>query len=91
MITPAITTQHTSPAFLEGYPQMVEAAGTERAGVIVGGQGLTVELQHRLVPAAFGRRLAHLKEFARALVSSSTGPERMPRPTNTRTHPLERA
>jgi hypothetical protein len=47
---------------------MVEAAGAERAGVIVGGQGLTVELQHQLMPAAFGTRLAHLKEFARALV-----------------------
>ena len=70
---------------------MVDAASGERAGVIVGGQGLTVDLQHRLVPAAFGTRLTHLKEFARALMSSSTGSERMPRPTNTRKHPLERA
>jgi excisionase family DNA binding protein len=77
--------------WIEGYPQMVDAAGAERAGVIVGGQGLTVELQHRLVPAAFGARLAHLKEFARALVSSSTGSQRMPPPTNTQKHPLERA
>jgi methanogenic corrinoid protein MtbC1 len=60
----SITTQNLRPAFLEDYPQMLEAAGAERAGGIAGGQGLTVELQHRLVPAAFGTRLAP-REFAR--------------------------
>jgi hypothetical protein len=33
----------------------------------VGGQGLSAELQHQLVPAAVGTRLANLKEFARAI------------------------
>ena len=66
----SITTQRPAPAFLEGYARLVDATRTERAGVIVGGQGLTLELKHRLVPAAFGTRLAHLKEFARALAPS---------------------
>jgi excisionase family DNA binding protein len=63
----SITSRRPAAAFLEAYPLLVDATRAERAGLIVGGQGLTPELQHRLVAAAFGTRLAHLREFARAL------------------------
>ena len=63
----SITTQRPAPAFLEDYHRLVEAARSVMAGLIVGGQGVTPELQHRLVAAAFGTRLAHVSEFARTL------------------------
>jgi excisionase family DNA binding protein len=63
----SITTRRPAAAFLEGYAGLVDAARAARAGLIVGGQGLTPELQHRVVAAAFGTRLAHLTEFARTL------------------------
>jgi MerR family transcriptional regulator, light-induced transcriptional regulator len=63
----SVTSTRPAAAFLEAYPRLVEAARSARAGLIVGGQGLTPDLQHRLVAAAFGTRLAHLREFARAL------------------------
>jgi excisionase family DNA binding protein len=66
----SITTQHPAPAFLEEYGALVDAKRAARAGVIVGGQGLTVELQSQLVPATFGTRLLHLKEFARSLAKT---------------------
>jgi hypothetical protein len=63
----SITTQRPASAFLDDYPRLIEATRTCLAGLIVGGQGVTPELQHRLVAAAFGTRLAHLREFARTL------------------------
>jgi excisionase family DNA binding protein len=63
----SITTQRPGPAFLEDYHRLVEATRSVTAGLIVGGQGVTPELQHRLVAAAFGTRLAHVSEFARTL------------------------
>jgi excisionase family DNA binding protein len=69
----SITSRRPAEAFLEAYPRLVDATRAEGAGLIVGGQGLTPELQHRLVAAAFGTRLAHLREFARAL--SPEGPD----------------
>jgi excisionase family DNA binding protein len=72
----SITSQHPAPAFLEGYARLVDATRAERAAIIVGGQGLTSELQHRLVAAAFGTRLAHLREFARALRPAGSRPDR---------------
>jgi excisionase family DNA binding protein len=63
----SLTSRQPAAAFLDAYPRLVEATRAARAGVIVGGQGLTPELQHRLVASAFGTRLAHLREFARAL------------------------
>jgi hypothetical protein len=67
LVSLSITTRRPAPAFLEGYPRLVEATRAGRVGVIVGGQGITSELQERLVAAAFGTRFAHVKEFARAL------------------------
>jgi excisionase family DNA binding protein len=64
----SVTTQRPSGAFLEEYYALVDATRGVRAGVIGGGQGLTVDLQSRLMPAAFGTRLAHLREFALTLV-----------------------
>jgi excisionase family DNA binding protein len=63
----SITTKRPAPAFLDDYPRLIEATRTCLAGLIVGGQGVTPELQHRLVAAAFGTRLMHVREFARTL------------------------
>jgi methanogenic corrinoid protein MtbC1 len=63
----SITTRRPSPAFLDEYPQLLAAAREGRAGIIVGGQAVTPELQDHLVAAAFGTRLAHLREFTRTL------------------------
>jgi hypothetical protein len=38
----------------DDYPRLIEATRTCPAGIIVGGQGVTPELQHGLVAAAFG-------------------------------------
>jgi methanogenic corrinoid protein MtbC1 len=69
----SVTSLSPRPTFFEEYPRMFEAAQSCGVQVAVGGQGLTAELQDRLVASAFGTRLAHLKTFARVLFSSSTG------------------
>jgi excisionase family DNA binding protein len=69
----SITTRQPAPAFLEEYPRLIDATRASRAGLIVGGQGLTAALQRELVPGAFGIRLAQLREFARMLRSSREG------------------
>lgn len=59
----SITSPHPAAAFLADYPHVLEAAQARRVSLIVGGQGLTAALQHRLVATAFGFRLAHLRAF----------------------------
>jgi excisionase family DNA binding protein len=63
----SITSQRPASAFLDDCPRLIEATRTCLAGLIVGEQGVTPALQHRLVAAAFGTRLAHVREFARTL------------------------
>jgi excisionase family DNA binding protein len=66
----SITARRPAPSLVDAYPLVAEAARARHAGIIVGGQGVTPELQHHLAAAAFGTRLAHLREFARTLWSS---------------------
>ena len=68
----SVTSLSPRAAFFEDYPRMFEAAAARGVQVAVGGQGLTADLQDRLVASAFGTRLAHLKTFARILFSGST-------------------
>lgn len=65
----SITSLSPRPAFFEGYPRLFEAAESRGTRVALGGQGLTAELQDRLVASTFGTRLAHLKAFSRTLVN----------------------
>lgn len=69
----SITTRRPAPALLDDYPRLVEATRACRAGLIVGGQGVAPELQHRLIAAAFGTRLAHVREFAQTLHGRGEG------------------
>ncbi len=55
------------PGFVERYAELREAARAAGASVMLGGQGLTPELQDGLVASAFGTRLAHLRAFAETL------------------------
>ncbi|MET0851866.1 MAG: B12-binding domain-containing protein, partial [Candidatus Rokuibacteriota bacterium] len=63
----SITSRTPRRAFFEGYPRMFDAAESRGIRIALGGQGLTPELQDRVVASAFGTRLAHLKAFARTL------------------------
>jgi excisionase family DNA binding protein len=63
----SLTSHGVSPAFAEGYPRLAESARAAKAAVMLGGQGITRELQDRRIASAFGPRLAHLKAFARDL------------------------
>ena len=74
----SVTSLSPRPAFVDGYPRMFEAAEARGVRVAVGGQGLTAELQDRLVASAFGTRLAHLKTFARIFFSGATGRQSSP-------------
>ena len=74
----SVTSLSPRPAFVDGYPRMFEAAEARGVQVAVGGQGLTAELQDRLVASAFGTRLAHLKTFARIFFSGATGRQSSP-------------
>jgi excisionase family DNA binding protein len=65
----SVTSLSPRPDFFEGYPPLFEAAEARGIRVALGGQGLTAELQDRLVASAFGTRLAHLKAFARTLTT----------------------
>ena len=60
----SITTRDLPPAFFANYPRLYETAHARGIGVVIGGQGITPELQDRVVASAFGTRLAHLKAFA---------------------------
>lgn len=60
------------PRFFEDYPRLLDAARGVGAAVMLGGQGVTTELQNRLVASAFGTRLAHLKAFAGDLGASAS-------------------
>ncbi len=63
----SITSTQLVPAFFDDYPRMFVAAQERGMRVAVGGQGVTPEVQDRLVASAFGTRLAHLKAFARGI------------------------
>lgn len=63
----SITSLSPRPAFFDGYPRLFDAAEARGIPVALGGQGLTAELQDRLVASTFGTRLAHLKAWARSL------------------------
>jgi excisionase family DNA binding protein len=87
----SITSHQLAPAFLEAYPRLVDATRAGAVGVIVGGQGLTPDLQDKLVAAAFGTRLAHLREFARALGSRARDAGPPPRVAGRRGRSAKRA
>jgi excisionase family DNA binding protein len=63
----SLTLHGVRPSFCDEYPPLLESARAVGAAVMLGGQGLTAQLQDRLVASAFGTRLAHLKAFARDL------------------------
>ncbi len=63
----SITSHQLQPSFFVDYPRMFAAAQERGAMVAVGGQGVTPDVQDRLVASAFGTRLAHLKAFARTV------------------------
>jgi methanogenic corrinoid protein MtbC1 len=63
----SITSHQLQPTFFEDYPRMFAAAQERGVRVMIGGQGVTDEIQDRLVASAFGTRLAHLKAFARTV------------------------
>jgi len=65
----SVTSMKPRAGFFEGYPRLFEAAQAKGASLVIGGQGLTPQLQDRLVASAFGTRLAHLKAFARSLTA----------------------
>jgi methanogenic corrinoid protein MtbC1 len=65
----SVTSMKPRANFFEGYPALFEAAQAKGASLIIGGQGLTPQLQDRLVASGFGTRLAHLKAFARSLMA----------------------
>jgi excisionase family DNA binding protein len=61
-------TAHGVPSgFIEEYPALRDAARAVGAAVMVGGQGVTAQVQDALDASAFGTRVAHLKAFARDL------------------------
>jgi hypothetical protein len=63
----SVTSLAPRPAFLADYPAFFDAARAAGVAVALGGQGVTVELQRRVVASAFGTRLAHLRAFAEGL------------------------
>lgn len=63
----SVTSRDLPPAFAEEYGRLFAAAEARGARVVLGGQGLTPEVQDRVVASAFGTRLAHLKAFAQTL------------------------
>lgn len=65
----SITSLSPRPAFFDSYPRLFEAAESRGIRIALGGQGLTADLQDRLVASTFGTRLAHLKAFARTLAT----------------------
>jgi excisionase family DNA binding protein len=65
----SITSTELGPGFADDYARLFESAQAQGASVMLGGQGLTPELQDRLVASAFGTRLTHLGAFARTLGS----------------------
>ena len=65
----SVTSMKPRTGFFEGYPGLFETAQGKGASVVIGGQGLTPQLQDRLVASGFGTRLAHLKAFARSLTA----------------------
>jgi excisionase family DNA binding protein len=67
LVSVSLSSHAVRPRFFEEYPRVLEAAQAVGAAVMLGGQGLTPEMQDRLVATAFGTRLAHLKAFAAEL------------------------
>jgi methanogenic corrinoid protein MtbC1 len=67
LIWVSLSSHGVPPRFSEDYPRLLESARAVGAATMLGGQGLTAELQDRLVASAFGTRLAHLKSFAHDL------------------------
>ncbi len=63
----SITSKHLHSDFFDAYARLFESAQAHGARVMLGGQGVTPEVQDRVVASAFGTRLAHLKAFASAL------------------------
>jgi excisionase family DNA binding protein len=64
LVAVSLTSHEARPRFFEEFPRVLEAAQAVGAALMVGGQGLTPELQDRLVATAFGTRLAHLRALA---------------------------
>lgn len=69
----SVTSLSPRPAFVDGYPRMFEAAEAGGVRVAVGGQGLTAELQDRLVASAFGTRYKLNKGLAKHMITVRWG------------------
>jgi excisionase family DNA binding protein len=63
----SLSSHGVPPRFVREYPGLLDAARAVGAAVILGGQGLTADVQDALDASAFGTRVAHLKAFARDL------------------------
>lgn len=63
----SITSHQVAAAFFENYPRLFAAAQERGTRVAVGGQGVTPDVQDRLIANTFGTRLAHLTAFARSV------------------------
>ena len=63
----SITSNRLRPEFFDAYAGLFELAQAHGTRVMLGGQGVTPEVQDRLVASAFGTRLAHLRAFASSL------------------------
>ncbi|MEW4569114.1 B12-binding domain-containing protein [Tautonia sp. JC769] len=73
-------------AFLHDYQSFYASVSRTETAVVLGGSALTPALRARVVAASFGDRIAHLREFARRLHSTDTGPNpfgSMERPSST--------
>ena len=60
--------------FLHEYQSFYASVSRTETAVVLGGSALTPGLRARVVAASFGDRIAHLREFARRLHSTDTGP-----------------
>lgn len=72
--------------FLHDYQSFYASVSRTETAVVLGGSALTPDLRARVVAASFGDRIAHLREFARRLHSTETGPTpfgSMDRPSST--------
>lgn len=72
--------------FLHDYQSFYASVSRTETAVVLGGSALTPDLRARVVAASFGDRIAHLREFARRLHSTETGPTTfgsMDRPSST--------
>jgi excisionase family DNA binding protein len=68
--------------FFDGYAELAAAAREGGAAIVLGGRGLTPELQSRLEHHGFGPRMADLAEFGRRLLPAARPPDNDPGATD---------